>query len=622
MTTIPLNQLVPAKANVRKTGGKDGIEELAASIAAHGLLTSLAVRKASRGKYAVVAGRRRYLALSMLAERDQIPADHPVLCQVLERDADATEIGLAENVVRIAMHPADQFEAFRALVDKGADTADIAARFGVPEATVEKRLKLGRVAPTILDAYRTGQLGLEQVQAFTVSDDHEAQERVWAACNGNRANPAAIRRALTEGEVPSTDPRLCFIGIAAYEEAGGAVRRDLFDEEGGGYLQDAALLDRLVRQKLETLADTVRAEGWGWVEALPEFGYETRARFRRCEPEEAPLPEAEAAELEALRAEYDQLQETQYDEDGEEDEAVTGRLDAIGERIDALQAQTSVWTPELMATAGAVVYLTSDGEAEVERGFTRRHEADEEALPETEADEAEAPSPAPSLPATLIEELTARRTAALRATLAQSPDVALVAVTHALARRAFYREAGESCLQVALTVRQLRGIAEAEGVTAFDALRAGWAEQLPADASNLWDWCIRQTQDTLLALMAVCAAHAVDAVREKGTREDHPRLSHADALAKALGFDMHEWFTPTAVNYFGRVKRDFITEALMEAGRPARTRSWSKMKKADLAALAERELAGTGWLPEPLRMKADTVQPDAEVTDTPVAAAA
>jgi ParB family chromosome partitioning protein len=136
--------------------------------------------------------------------------------------------GLAENVVRIAMHPADQFEAFRALVDKGANTADIAARFGVPESTVEKRLKLGRVAPAILDAYRAGELGLEQVQAFTVSDDHEAQQCVWAACSGQRANPSAIRRALTEGEVPSTDPRLCFIGIAAYEEAGGIVRRDLF----------------------------------------------------------------------------------------------------------------------------------------------------------------------------------------------------------------------------------------------------------------------------------------------------------------------------------------------------------------------------------------------------------
>ena len=136
MTTITLNKLVPAKENVRRTGATDGIEELAASIAAHGLLTSLTVRKSARGKFAVIAGQRRYLALSLLAGRDQLPADHPVLCQVKERDADATEIGLAENVVRLAMHPADQFEAFRDLIDKGAGITDIAARFGVAETTV------------------------------------------------------------------------------------------------------------------------------------------------------------------------------------------------------------------------------------------------------------------------------------------------------------------------------------------------------------------------------------------------------------------------------------------------------------------------------------------------------
>ena len=105
MTTIPLNKLVPAKANVRKTGGKDDIEELAASIAAHGLLTSLAVRKSARGRFTVIAGQRRYHALAMLAARDQIPADLPVLCAVVERDADATEIGLAENVVRLRDAP-------------------------------------------------------------------------------------------------------------------------------------------------------------------------------------------------------------------------------------------------------------------------------------------------------------------------------------------------------------------------------------------------------------------------------------------------------------------------------------------------------------------------------------
>jgi ParB family chromosome partitioning protein len=193
MTTIPLNRLTAGRGNVRKTGAKDDLDQLAASIAAHGLLQSLVVRKSARGKHAVIAGQRRFLALSMLAERGQITADMPIECRVMGADADATEIGLAENVVRVPMHPADQFEAFRDLIDKGAGVADIAARFGVSESTVQKRLKLGRVSAAILDAYRGGELGLEQVQAFAVSDDHDAQERVWTGImNGGHRSLAGI----------------------------------------------------------------------------------------------------------------------------------------------------------------------------------------------------------------------------------------------------------------------------------------------------------------------------------------------------------------------------------------------------------------------------------------------
>jgi hypothetical protein len=58
--SIPLNKLVDSAENVRKTAGADGaLQELAASIAAHGLLQSLVVRRAKKGKFAVVAGGRR-----------------------------------------------------------------------------------------------------------------------------------------------------------------------------------------------------------------------------------------------------------------------------------------------------------------------------------------------------------------------------------------------------------------------------------------------------------------------------------------------------------------------------------------------------------------------------------
>jgi ParB family transcriptional regulator, chromosome partitioning protein len=117
ITSIPLNKLVASEDNVRKTASADSaLQELASSIAAHGLLQSLVVRKSKKGKFAVVAGGRRLSALRLLADAGKIEADYGVPCHVLDGAADATEISLAENSVREAMHPADEFEAFRTLV--------------------------------------------------------------------------------------------------------------------------------------------------------------------------------------------------------------------------------------------------------------------------------------------------------------------------------------------------------------------------------------------------------------------------------------------------------------------------------------------------------------------------
>jgi ParB/RepB/Spo0J family partition protein len=144
MTTVPLNKLTSWPDNVRKIGAHEGIDELPASIAAHGLLQSLVVRRAAWGKFGVVAGQRRVLALSVLVERNQVPTDFPVECRLVEADANAAGIGLAENVVRQPMHPADQFEAFRNLIDEGSSAADVAARFGVK---VRHRLISARRSP-------------------------------------------------------------------------------------------------------------------------------------------------------------------------------------------------------------------------------------------------------------------------------------------------------------------------------------------------------------------------------------------------------------------------------------------------------------------------------------------
>jgi ParB family transcriptional regulator, chromosome partitioning protein len=192
------------------------------------------------------------------------------------KESDAAEISLAENVVRVPMHPADQFEAFRALIDNGAGIADVAARFGVLESLVARRMKLGRVSPVLLAVYRDGGMSLEQLQAFTVSDDHAAQERVWEE---GAHHPGGIRSALTEGEIPSTDRRVRFVGLETYEGVGGEVRRDLFDTGNSGYILDADLLQKLTHDKLAEEVAAVTAEGWKWVELRDSFDWQERSQF-------------------------------------------------------------------------------------------------------------------------------------------------------------------------------------------------------------------------------------------------------------------------------------------------------------------------------------------------------
>jgi ParB family chromosome partitioning protein len=258
ITNIPLNKLTAWTGNVRKVQTKGFIDELAASMLAHGLQQNLLVKTDGRN-FAVVAGGQRLKALRQLLSEGLIKARHPVPCRILGEDDDATELSLAENVVRDAMHPADQFD------DKGMTTTDVAARFGVSEKTVAQRLKLARVSPAVMKAYRAEKLSLDQVIAFAVSDDHAAQDGVLDIAMRHSRSPQYIRHALTESDIAATDPRVTFVTLKAYEKAGGALRRDLFTEgDNGIFILDRELLDKLVLDKLKRAAKPVRDEGWKW----------------------------------------------------------------------------------------------------------------------------------------------------------------------------------------------------------------------------------------------------------------------------------------------------------------------------------------------------------------------
>jgi ParB family chromosome partitioning protein len=560
-TTIPLKLLTQSKANARITGQKNGIAALAASIDAHGLRQNLNVRAISGGRFEVVAGGRRLRALKLLAKEGKLAKDAPIRCLILADTDDAGEISLVENSLREPMHPDDQCNAFRMLIDdKGMGIEDVAARFGIMPTVVRQRLKLANVAPALRALYRKGGMTLEHMMALAISDDHAAQQEAWDNLPDWNRRPALLKQALTHDILPVTDKLAVFVGIETYVAAGGSVLRDLFDGEDDGYLPDHALVQRLANAKLATAVEAVRAEGWKWVIAETTRDYETR--YGRIYPQAV------------------------------EDE------DAMA------------YSAEDMARAGARLILEYDGTLRTERGLV--HPDDQPAKAADSPAPVSAKANPADLSATLIEELTAHRTAALRAELARNPAVALAATVHALTLAAVYGGglAGSSLALRASSEALSAHSTSPEDCPAHQAMTdegERWGERLPGDPDDLFAWCLAQPQDVLLDLLAYASALTVSAVQAKHDDPQGRRLAHADQLGEALALDMRAWWTPTVDGFYGRITKAGLIHAVKDAGCQTGV-VISNLRKAEAARYVAGLLAGSGWLPEPLRQPAPKLE--------------
>ena len=376
---IPLSCLALAPENVRKTPANQFAEaELVASIKAHGLLENLVARaddpdSDGTERFAVVAGGRRLAALKALAEDGTLHADHPVPCKIAA-NGDAGELSLAENIIRIAMHPADQVVAFSELAGAGVTVATIAARFGVSERIVEQRLRLGNAAPELLDAYRAEGIDLETLKAFAVTTDRDRQRAIWDQVSAQGYRPSAwqVKRLLTEERLPAGSAMARYVGVDAYEAAGGPVLRDLFadEHENGVWLEDPALLNQLAVTKLTAVADEL-ATRWKWAEPVPDVDWSATARYGRIHPEQAEPTDDEKAEIEKLRTRHDEL--ANLDDDAWTEALVT-EAEGIETRLDAIEAAVearATFRREDFAIAGCIATVGRDGTLQVIQGLVR-----------------------------------------------------------------------------------------------------------------------------------------------------------------------------------------------------------------------------------------------------------
>ena len=375
---ISLSQLVLSPTNVRKTPATAAEEaQLEASIRARGILQNLIVHPTpidGKGVYEVDAGGRRLKILQKLAAEGVVDADHPVPCLVREPAA-SLETSLMENTIRAAMHPADEFSAMAELIDAGATIDEVAKRFGTSERHVKQRLRLGKLAPELLDAYRAGDISLDVVTAFTLGADHAAQLAVWNQLKDNSyIQPYTVKRLLTERAVPLDSDMGMFVGAEAYEAAGGTITRDLFSGDEDGFLNDAALVHRLAIEKLEAKAEELRPQ-WAWTRAVLDPEYRMLAQYGRIEPRPAKIPAELAAEIERIEQRLGELEELDLDELTDELAAEAAQLEERRTEIDDIIDGLAVYTKKDRKRAGCIVTIGNDGEFSLHQGLIERSAA-------------------------------------------------------------------------------------------------------------------------------------------------------------------------------------------------------------------------------------------------------
>ena len=648
---IPLMRLALAPENVRRTPPDAQADaSLKASIAALGLLENLVVRpdpgsgpgrapdSDGAERYAVVAGGRRLKAMQALVEDNVFDADYPVPCQVRSDDADPAELSLAENVIRIAMHPADQVVAFSELARAGQSVSAIAARFGASERIVEQRLRLGNAAPELLDAYRADEIDLEVLKAFAVTADRDRQMAVWeqVAGQGYRTSAWQVKRLLTEERVPGASAVARFVGVDAYEAAGGQVMRDLFadEHEHGVWFEDPVLLEKLATQKLQAAADEL-ATRWKWATPMIEANWSDTASYGRVQPQPGTPTDEERAESEKLETRYDELRGMDDDEWTEALAEEAGRIEARLDEIEGAVEARAVFRREDFAMAGCIVTVGNDGSLQVIAGLVKpedipkQTETDQDGSPAANGHDPNAGTngvhtgehavhtraPSVSTPMApprdreaearkeagvgigLADDLRAIRTALVKAKLAGDFDAAFDLMLFQMARAVFTPGYHDHALDIAV-----KETPDRPNIRMNDADFADWSpgEAMLEDRSHLsMDWLeIEDDGESFAALRALPRAEkealfaACVARTVKGQLAFEPQARpELEATVARLDIDFAKLVRPTAAMLWSRIPKARILDIARTVFGLPWASARSKYKKPALSEAMETVFA-------------------------------
>lgn len=603
---VPLNKLKfghddGAGINARVAGRLDGIEALAANIYARGQIENLIVKRSDGDFYSVSNGNRRLAAFHQI-----YGADSAQLINVTVREVDeagAFEDSLTTAVTARQLHPVDQYEAFARLDDLGKTHEEIARQYGMTEKEVLQALALGKLSPKIRDEWRNGNIKTEVAQAFTLTLDRKAQDKLFGKLQKeNSLNVSAVREALG-GNGSDNGALVNFVGLDAYQARGGSVVVDLF--KNNHIVSDAGLLTAMVDERLQAECVKLVEDGWKWAskkDDLPASWHTWPVTKIKVEnfftDEECSIVAGLQRKIEEIENDEEAGYDATYD--------LEQQIAEISER-----ARPRGFTAKQKAKLGVVVDVESDGSLTFEWGIDRPVVTSAKAAAAAAPTAGEAPEikkpPAkteapeePEISAALKHRLSVQLTRGTSTALLQDPDLALVVM---LAAFASYGEV-------------VRVNANGLGSSTIDLTDAD-------DLSNNMKLFQKMKPIQRLEMVAAVTAGALDFQNKSLDGDEFSGAEDVRAICDALD--------PAALNaalrgafdakdYFGGVNKALCLAAIKEALGADAARQQANNPKAEIAAFAIENVPETGWLPPQLRA-AGYDGPPTKAKDTAKAAA-
>ena len=636
--TILLKNLRLSPINVRKTGAEIGIDELAADIAARGVLQNLLVAPAGRSKsvYEAFDGGRRLRALNINAVAGIIdPETYEVPVKILRADnATLSETSLAANFHQLKMTPTDECKAFLHFLGSDGDVDAVAKRFGLTRRFVEGRLRLATLAAPVFDSLAAGDMTMEVAKAYAATPDQAKQLAVFEEVQGSwlATNAHEIRKRILGNSIPASHPVALLVGEARYVQSGGRIERDLYTTAESAEWLDGDLAQRLGAELMQDAAAKIAEQtGIGTVVPLlaKSSNWSDREDLMQARLEREAVTDEAQARVDAIAVEHDAIVERLETEELDESE-----IESLNSEIETLDAESNrlmntpvTMEPDRKLTLTQFVVIGPDGTPMVEANYweaPRRYDNTVNITPYS--DPKKVAAKAQGLSGVLADELAMARRDVLALHIASDLQVALNLAIFTLADKAMGKH-GDTGSSLAVNRRNdplvKNALPDSQSGHALAEIRntldTDWADH--SSVAERFDAFCALDDEMRAKWLAVCVASSIEAsLGGSGMGRHNPFHDH---LGRLLEIDVAAWWRPTAGGYFARVRKAGMQKTLTDVGGPTLAGRYASAKSAEMAEacekvcsgniIAEEEVrqAGLAWLPTAMRFDAGSVtEPD------------